>query len=640
MSLSKYLLAAACAFAMAGAAHAAPYPHAGVSPSALDLGRTAAVAANEEISVTVALQLSHAEELEPLLESMYTRGSPQYHQFLATGEFAQRFAPSAATIAGVTQHLQSAGLTVMRVATAHLRASGSAAAIERAFGVQLHSYQVAANLDSPAYRYHAPLGKPQLPVALDGAVRGVFGLDNRPQFFPHAVRAVLEPRHHGGGAPNTPDPPGQWTVADYAIWYDVNPLYRRGIDGRGRTIGIISLAAFTPSDALAYWSSLGLNFDPNRINVVNVDGGPGAVCDACGSLETTLDVEQSGGIAPGARMQVYLAPNTNQAFIDVFAQAIDDNIADTVSTSWGEWELFDSNNPFGNGPISNPVTGTMTSTLTALDDLLLQAALQGQSFFSAAGDNGAYDEQNELPPNFSAVLSIDDPATQRFNTAAGGTTLPGTQTFTSPPTSVTLAVEQAWTWDYLIPLCAQLGLDPVSCGIYPVGTGGGISIYVRRPFYQQGIAGMARTQPHQALYDDSTSPPTLIAALPAGFEGRNIPDLSVNSDPDTGYAVWYTSSVTGFGVQDGWGGTSFASPQLNGTTALLAQGMHHRIGLLNVPLYQLLRDGNPYHGPGAPLRDIKEGDNWYFYARPGYDQTTGVGVPDVANLLEAFRDQF
>lgn len=637
MSLRKYLVAG-CALGLAGTASAAPYPRSGVSPAALDIGRTAAVAASEQISVTVSLQLSHSEELEPLLESIYTRGSPQYHQFLATGEFAQRFGPSAATVAAVTTRLEAAGLTVTRSATAQLKASGSPAAIERAFGVQLHSYQVAAG--AATYRYHAPLAEPQLAAGLSGLVRGVFGLDSRPRFFPHTHRAVNRPLQKGGGAPNTPDPPGAWTVADYAIWYDVNPLYRDGIDGRGRTIGIISLAAFTPSDALAYWSSLGLHFDANRINIVNIDGGPGAVCDQCGSLETTLDVEQSGGIAPGARMQVYLAPNTNQAFIDAFAQAIDDNVADTVSTSWGEWELFDSLNAFGNGPISNPVTGTMTSILTATDDLLLQAALQGQSFFSAAGDNGAYDEQDELPPNFSAVLSIDDPATQRFNTAAGGTTLPGTQTFSNPPTSVTINTEQAWTWDYLIPLCNLLGLDPVSCGIYPAGTGGGVSIYFRLPFYQQGIPGMALTQPHQKLFDESQSPPALIAALPSGFAGRNIPDLSVNSDPDTGYAVWYTSSSSGFAVEDFWGGTSFAAPQLNGTTALLAQGLHHRIGLLNVPLYQLLREGNPYAGPRAPLRDIKAGDNWYFYARPGYDQTTGVGVPDVANLLEALRNEF
>jgi subtilase family serine protease len=638
MKVRGYLFA--LTLAVAGTAAAVPYPQHGRSPAAADVGATTTVAADEPISVTVALTLGNAAQLEPLLEATYTQGSPQYHQFLTTQQFEARFAPSAASIAAVTQHFQAAGLTVTRSATAQLHVSGSPAAIERAFGVQLHTYAVAPTATASGYRYHAPLAAPQLPAEVAGAVRGVFGLDSRPRLFPHAHRALLRPQHQGS-APNTPDPPGAWTVTDFADWYDVKPLYRSGIDGRGRTIGIISLAAFTPSDALGYWSSLGLTFNPNRINVVNVDGGPGAVCDDCGSLETTLDVEQSGGIAPAARMQVYLAPNTSQAFIDVFAQAIDDNIADTVSCSWGEWELFDSLNPFGNGPVSNPVTGTQTSTLAALYDLLAQAALQGQSFFAAAGDNGAYDEQDELPPNFTQVLSVDDPAAQPFLTTAGGTTLPGVQTFSNPPGfSVDVATEQAWTWDYLIPLCEALGLDPLGslCGIYPAGTGGGVSIYFPRPFYQQGVPGMVNTQPHQKLFDESQTPPALIAALPAGFAGRNLPDLSVNSDPDTGYAVWYTSSASGFGVEDFWGGTSFAAPQLNGVTALLAQGTRHRVGLLNVPLYQLLRQGGATQGRNAPLRDIVEGDNWYFYAHKGYDQTTGAGVPDVANLLEALRD--
>src|SRR5580658_9226560 len=144
MSLSKCVLAAAGALCLVGVVQAAPYPRAGVSPAAVDLGKTTA---DEQISVTVALQLGHSEQLEPLLESIYTPGSPQFHHFLSTQEFQERFAPSAATVAAVTRHLEAAGLSVTRTSTAHLQASGSPAAIERAFGVQLHSYQVAANLD-------------------------------------------------------------------------------------------------------------------------------------------------------------------------------------------------------------------------------------------------------------------------------------------------------------------------------------------------------------------------------------------------------------------------------------------------------------------------------------------------------------
>ena len=419
MRLNKYLLAGALAAALA--ANAAPYPHGG-TPAAIDLGAMTAVDRNAQMSVTLALKLSNSEQLEQLVESVYTQGSPRYHQFLSAQEFRDQFGPSADTIATVTRYFEAAGLQVTRSSTAQLRITGSAAAIERAFAVQLHSYAVEATATTPAYQYRAPLAEPQLDSSIAGSLHGIFGLDTQPRLVPHSRKAARTPapsqsaQHKG-----TLDPIGFLTVADFAQVYNVNPLYRQGINGHGRTIGIVTLAAFTPSDAFAYWASLGLNVAANRINEVQIDGGSGAPSDDSGSLETTLDVEQSGGIAPGAKMIVYEAPNTNQAFIDAFATAIDANTADTISTSWGEWELFDSSNPFGNGPISNPVTGRMTSILRAMNDLLLQAALQGQSTFAAAGDAGAWDEVGELPAGYSNVISVDDPGVQPYITSAGGT---------------------------------------------------------------------------------------------------------------------------------------------------------------------------------------------------------------------------
>jgi subtilase family serine protease len=148
---------------------------------------------------------------------------------------------------------------------------------------------------------------------------------------------------------------------------------------------------------------------------------------------------------------------------------------------------------------------------------------------------------------------------------------------------------------------------------------------------------MATTEPGQSLVDSSGKKPKVVVNLPADFPGRNIPDLSVNSDPDTGYTVFYTSDQDGFGVIDFYGGTSFASPQLNGVTALLNQALGGRVGLLNFPLYDLARRNLAYSGSNAPLRDIKKGDIWGYSAQPGYDQATGLGVPDVANLLQALQ---
>jgi kumamolisin len=238
---------------------------------------------------------------------------------------------------------------------------------------------------------------------------------------------------------------------------------------------------------------------------------------------------------------------------------------------------------------------------------------------------------------------VDDPAAQAYITTAGGTTLPGPQQFGLPNGStltVDIATEQAWGWDYLTPLCTLLGLDPVSCGTFPSGGGGGVSSYVPIPAYQQFVPGMSRTPYGQTLIGPSYPQYGLLlpVTLPGGFAGRNVPDISVNSDPDTGYVIWYTSSAAGssLAVYDFYGGTSFAAPQLNGMTSLFNQALHHRVGLLNFTLYGLVSTGpGAYLGPFAPLRDIRAGDNWYWTAGPGYDQATGVGVPNVANLLDA-----
>lgn len=647
MRLHMYLIAAACAACVAGVASAAPYPRAAM-PLPVDLG---AAAPATRVTLTVALKLRDPSGMQSLLASVYTPGSPQFHHFITAQEFAARFGPSAATVARLTQHFEADGFQVRRSATAQLQITGSLAAVKAEFGVRLHDYQVGATVHTPAYRFRAPVSVARLSPAIAGQVEAVLGFSTRPRMHPNSISAARRlPASLGmpitmSSAPATPDQPGFWTVTDFAQYYDVDPLYARGLSGRGETIGIVTYASFTPRDAYRYWRSLGLEVSGRRLREVRVDGGSGRPSDASGSLETTLDVEQSGGIAPDANILVYEAPNTNQGFIDNFAAAVDQDRADTLSVSWGEWEWFDTLPVL---EVIDPTTGQPASTFQALNDVLLQAALQGQTFFCAAGDSGAYDSDQILPvPYFSDALSVDDPAAQQFITAAGGTTLPGTLTFilqNGNTYAVNIRQERAWAWDYLIPPCRVLGLDPVSCGIYPAGGGGGVSSFMPEPSYQRFTRGIVLTPYEQEVVDVSGTPPPpgvdLPVELPGGFPGRNVPDISLNADPFTGYVVWYTSDQSGFGVQPYWGGTSFAAPEMNGVAALLAQGLHQRLGLLNYPLYAIANSPGAYWGNGAALRDITSGDNWYWRATRGYDQATGVGVPNVANLFNALTDKF
>jgi subtilase family serine protease len=194
-----------------------------------------------------------------------------------------------------------------------------------------------------------------------------------------------------------------------------------------------------------------------------------------------------------------------------------------------------------------------------------------------------------------------------------------------------------WGWDYLTGLCKTLGFDPISCGVFPGGGGGGVSVFFLAPSYQSGLPGIQLSQPAQNLY---LQPFGLLYPLPALFAGRNVPDISLNADPDSGYVIYYTSDKTGFGEQFFFGGTSFVAPQLAGITALFAQDVNKRIGSLNPTLYGLAASGQAYGGSKAPLNQVTSGDNWFYAGSKGYNPGSGLGTIDVANLAAILRSQF
>ncbi|MGD0501129.1 MAG: protease pro-enzyme activation domain-containing protein [Steroidobacteraceae bacterium] len=619
---------------------ATPYPTKS-TPAPQDLGSVAAQAA-AGLTVTLPLKLRDEAGAEALLRAVSQAGGASLHQFLTPAEFKARFAQSDSDVAATIAFLGTFGLTAERVGATSLQVTGTAAAFERAFQVSLHRYQVAASDTTPSYTFQAPASAPRIPAEISAVVAGVVGLSTRPMYAPHYLKRSekLLQAHESSHSSGLINAFGSLTVADFSKYYNVVPLAEKNVTGAGRTLGIVTLASFTPSDAFAYWKAVGLKVKSNRITVVNIDGGPGAPSDASGSLETTIDVEQSGGIAPGADVIVYQAPNTNQAFLDAFVKAVESNKAESISTSWGEWEWFDN---LANAPVTDPYNGETVSSLTAFHQVFLQAALQGQSLFAAAGDAGAYDANDgATPPDFSLALSVDNPASDPYITASGGTTLAGQQTYALPKgtLTVTIAHERVWSWDYLVPLCDDLKMDPIDCGIFPVGGGGGVSFEFGLPFYQAGLSGIQVTQPDQSFIDEDTIPPTTLVDIPAHYAGRNVPDISFNADPDTGYVVYYTSSATGFGKETFWGGTSFVGPQLNGVTGLIGQYLGSRVGLLNLPMYDLARRSGAYTGNGAPFNVIKYGNNDFYVGRDGYSPAAGIGTLNVTDFAEALKRIF
>jgi kumamolisin len=636
---TRILIAMAAVMAIANSTRAGmPYPTRQL-PAPRDLGALAAPGDTSAITVTLALKLRRSDAAGQLLEALSNPKNARYHRFLTPAEFKAQFGASDQDVALLSTQLAVYGLSAARVGASALRVSGSAVNFERAFQIALHRYNVPAH--GRLVEFRAPTTAPKIPAEMSSLVDGIIGLTTRPRFIPHLMRSpaniarqrTSQPRPTSAGLIN---PPGFLTVADFSKYYDALPLAAKGITGAGRTVGIVTLASFTESDAYAYWSAVGLNVDPHRITVRDIDGGPGAPSDASGSDETTLDVEQSGGIAPSAQIVVYQAPNTSQAFLDAFVAAVESNEADSISTSWGAWEWLDS----AAGPVTDPYTGDTVSGLKALHQVLLQAALQGQSVFAAAGDAGAYDaNEGSLPPDFSLALSVDNPASDSYITAGGGTTLAGAQSYLLPNETFTVNIphERVWSWDYLEPLCADLDLDPVDCGIFPVGGGGGVSFEFALPFYQQGVPGIQKTQPNQSFINEDSNPPQTLKNIPAYFAGRNVPDISFNADPQTGYLLFYTSDQNGFGADTFGGGTSFVAPQLNGVIGLIGEYLHGRVGLINIPLYALAREADAYSGKSAPFNLIQYGNNDFYVGRDGFSPAAGIGTLDVANFAEALK---
>lgn len=218
-----------------------------------------------------------------------------------------------------------------------------------------------------------------------------------------------------------------------------------------------------------------------------------------------------------------------------------------------------------------PETQTAPSLLNSEYAIFKQMAAQGQAVLSASGDLGAYDTGSTADG-----LTVDDPSSQPYVTGVGGTSL---QT-TSPGGSY--LSETTW---YNSPTSAA---------------GGGVSTKWGVPDYQQSV--------------------------PAIPNGRTVPDISLNSDPNTGYSIYFGGSWYVYG------GTSAAAPLWAGLTALVnsrrtALGLG-RVGFLNTPIYQIARNNAP-----ANFHDIADGSsNGYYTAAAGYDPATGWGTPTVTLL--------
>jgi Pro-kumamolisin, activation domain len=509
----------------------------------------------QALDLSIALSLRNQSALTQLIAKQNDRHSGLYHQYLSSREFLARFAPTQATVNRVIAWLRSQGLLVHSVAANHLLidASGSLATIEQAFQTTLATYQVNGRT------VYAPTTEPSVPDALTGLIVNIGGLDDVGTYT-HApiVRSKnISPRVGPGGG---------YAPTDLRTAYDLNSLISSA-NGTGQTVAIFELDGYKASDVNSYLSYYGLG-SPKYSNVL-VDGVTNIA--GSGAIEVELDMEVVSAIAPGASQKVYIGPNTAQGVIDTYNRIVTDNIAKVTSTSWGLCEFY-----------------LGTSELQALDNVFSQGAAQGQAFFAASGDAGAYDCGD-------TNLGVDSPADDPHVVGVGGTNL-------QTGSGGSYMGESVW-W------------DPWDTwrGPYGTGSGGGLSGYFAQPSYQVG--------------------PGVINSYSNGM--RQVPDVSADADPNTGYSVYCSVTAAGCSPSTPWimvGGTSAAAPLWAGIAADLNQYLiaHSKptLGSASAALYRLFNTSQTY----TAYHDITINNNLYYPATTGYDLATGIGTPDVWNM--------
>ena len=437
-----------------------PLPLAGSERAPMDGAREIGPAnPNETVDVTIRLR-SRAGKKPMVTADAYTKPIEE-RTILSRKEFEQRHGADPDSIARVETFARQHKLTVKEKSPARRTVilSGTVTAMNEAFGVELKEY------DHPTGKYRGRTGAIHLPAELQDVVEGVFGLDNRPQAKPHFRRR----RERAGARADSVNL--SYTPPQVAALYD----FPTGVDGAGECIALIELGGgYNTTDLSNYWSQLKLIETP-AVSAVSVgNGSNNPTGDPNGpDGEVMLDIEVAGSIAPGAKIVVYFADNTDAGFLNAITTAVHDstNNPSVVSISWG-------------GPESSWTQQAMTS----MDEAFQSAAAMGVSVCVAAGDDGSTDGVTD------GLNHVDFPASSPNVLACGGTQL------VASGNSITS--ETVWN-----ELANNEG-----------ATGGGISDVFPLPSWQNG-AGVP------------------LSANPNKNVGRGVPDVTGDADPTTGYVT-------------------------------------------------------------------------------------------------------
>ena len=622
---------------------------------------------NTVITVTAWLQLHNEAQLDALVKQQQQKGHPNYHKWITQDQFDASFAPTAKELDAVQKFLTSRGLSVQAVAenNMYVRAEGKVGDIEKAFHVQIDQYK----FNGETYRGNkADPSTDNIPGGRIAAVTGLddFGFqpalatrkeaDGKPvPFAPlnkvgpnglffegHAFRppethtftdatdtATYTGNRYGSDITNTNLghlPPQGYSPDEIQTAYKLKPLYQAGLDGTGETIVIVDAygSSTIRNDAAAFCQIYGL--PPINLEIPKAQGlsdNPHGFVRFAWAIETTLDVEWAHAIAPGARIALVLA--TDRSSLDeAINYAVIHHLGNTISNSWSISEGLGNPAQFG-----------------SVNRILRMAAAQGIDVNFASGDFGD-------DVFIDGFVTVEFPASSPFATGVGGTSLAlnndNSRKFETGWGTTATRIADISPSGGQVPDDGPPVVPPLHLG-FEGGSGGGTSLTFAKPDFQSGLPGNKRL----------------------------VPDISMVADPFTGVEV-----IESFGGElfVGFaGGTSLSTPEFSGIMAIAAQKAGHGLGQAAALVYNLpagavldivpvgspnnatgVIDGNPISADDlaqplgntttyySALYDSPYSTRWFVLTfgidtsltvDVGWDNVTGVGVPNGANFINA-----
>jgi subtilase family serine protease len=437
--------------------------------------------------------------------------------------------------------------------------------------------------------------------AVSSAAQAVMSLHPVPTFVNTAFR-VDQP-----SPPTTAECEAMFGIACYQPAqfqqaYDLNPLYADGLNGAGSTIVIVDAfgSPTITSDLTTFDSAFGLPAPPS-FTIMHPAGAippfpqdPFGVSDREGwAGETTLDVEWSHVMAPGANILLVETPDSETEGVQGFPQivqaenyVINHHLGDVISQSFGSTEQTFQPNP-------NEILNLRSS--------FVNAQKHNVTVVGGSGDEGATNALSNL--NCCYPFPVTSwPSSDPLVTSLGGTQL------TLDANGNRTAPDQVWN-------------DQALFGS-PASSGGGVSVVFPRPAFQNPVAGIV-----------------------GGTRGT--PDLSMSAAVNGGVDIFF--SYVGQDVWQVAGGTSEATPLFAGVVAIADQavkaaGGSHDVGDLNPYLYSkpsipgivdVTHGNNTVTFCSANCGTPQEADTTVhgFNAVAGYDLSSGLGTIDAFQFV-------